>query len=196
MDIEYEAKFHPVDKTEIRKKLQEAGAELTIPERKMRRAVADRRSNPWMQCDHLRIRDEGGLIRLSAKNNAEENGKLTDQQEIDVEIKDYDKAVQLLKSAGIVFNYYIESLRETWKLDGAEIYIDTWPGLEPRLEIESDSEEKVKTLADKLGFDWAEKIITPMPETYSKVYGMTIDEVLAKMSNLTFENNPFKKVGR
>ena len=191
MDVEYEAKFHPVDKTEIRKKLQEVGAELTIPERKMRRAVADRRSNPWMKSDHLRIRDEGNLIRMSAKNIAEEGGKLTDQGEIDTEVSSYDNTFRLLKSAGIVFSYYVESLRETWELDGAEIYIDIWPGLEARLEIEADSEEKVREVTEKLGFDWNNKIITPMPETYAKVYKITIDEVLAKMSNLTFENNPF-----
>ena len=106
--------------------------------------------------------------------NAEEQGKLTDQQEIDVEVKDYDKAVQLLKSAGVTFSYYVESLRETWELDGAEIYIDIWPGLEPRLEIEADSEEKVREVTEKLGFDWNNKIITPMPETYAKVYKITI----------------------
>lgn len=193
MEIEFEAKYYPVDKNEIRVKLKEVGAELTIPERKMKRVVADRRANPWMKCDHLRIRDEGNLIRLSAKNNAEEGGKLADQKEIDTEIGSYDLAFRLLKSAGIVFNYYVESLRETWELNGAEIYIDIWPGLEPRLEIESDSEKKVKKIAEKLGFDWSQKIITPMPETYAKVYKIGIDEVLEKMSNLTFENNPFKK---
>ena len=59
------------------------------------------------------------------------------------------------------------------------------------MEIEADSEEKVREVTEKLGFDWNNKIITPMPETYAKVYKITIDEVLAKMSNLTFENNPF-----
>lgn len=194
MDTEFEAKFYPINKGQIRKRIEKLGGSLVIPERKMRRTIADRFNNSWMKQAHLRIRDEGNLVRLSAKRNAGEKGKLTDQKEIQVEVSSYKETYRLLKSVGIKFNYYVETLRETWDIDKAEICIDTWPGLEPRLEIEADSEKAVKKVAEKLGFDWSEKIITAMPETYAKVYGIRVREVLKMMSNLTFENNPFKKL--
>ena len=83
MDIEYEAKFYPVKKEEIRRKLKQMGAKLVFPERKMKRSIADNQVNIGLKCDYIRVRDEGGLIRLSAKIHAEKGGKMTDQKEVD-----------------------------------------------------------------------------------------------------------------
>ena len=192
MDIEYEAKFYPVDKEEIRKKLKKLGAKLAHKERKMRRTIADIRANPRLKCDYIRVRDEGNLIRLSAKIHAEEGGKMSDQKEIDVEVSDYDQTVRILESAGFIFNRYQETLRETWLLKGAEVELDIWPGLLTRLEVEASSEKKVKDICSKLELDWNKKYFYAMPELYAKVYNINLEEALEKTSNLTFENNPFK----
>lgn len=191
MDIEFETKFYPVDKEKLRKKLEKLGAKLTHPERKMRRIIADVHANPQLKCDYIRVRDEGGLIRLSAKVHAEEGGKMGDEKEVDIEVNDYDKTVGILEAAGLVFNRYQETLRETWEYKGAQIEIDTWPGLLPRLEIESTSGEKVKAVSEKLELDWSKKFFHAMPELYAKVYSIGLEETLEKISNLTFENNPF-----
>jgi adenylate cyclase, class 2 len=194
---EFEAKFYPVDKGKYRKKLLSIGAKLDIPERKMIRFVADRRVNSVLpNHTNIRVRDEGNLVRLSVKTSAEQDGSLTDQKEIDVEVSDFDNTVQILETAGIKFNRRQETLREEWEYKNAQITIDTWPGLDPYSEIEADSEEKVKDIAKDLDFDWNKKIITPAPEVYSKVYGMDIEEVLVKVSNITFEDNPFKNLKR
>jgi len=192
MDIEYEAKFYPADKEKLRKKLEKLGAKLAHPERKMRRAIADIHANPQLKFDYIRVRDEGGLIRLSAKIHAEEGGRMADQKEVDVEVSDYDKTVRILEAAGLVFNRYQETLRETWEYEEAEVEIDTWPGLLPRLEIEADSEDKVRVVSDKLELDWSKKFFYAMPELYAKVYGLGIDKALEKTTNLTFEKNPFE----
>jgi len=190
---EYEAKFYPVDKEEYRKKLLSVGAVLDIPERKMTRVVADHRVNLTLpNHTNIRVRDEGNLVRLSVKTSAEENGKLSDQKEIDVEVNDFDKTVKILEIVGIKFNRRQETLREEWRYKGAQITIDTWPGLDTYSEIEAISEIKVKEIANELGFDWNKKIITPAIEVYAKVYGIGIEEALAKTSDITFENNPFK----
>lgn len=193
MDTEFEAKFFPVNKDEYREKLKSVGAKLTIPERKMIRIVGDRRVNPTLPAHtNIRIRDEGNLVRMSLKTMADENGKLSDQKELDVEVSDFEKTVEILETAGIKFNRRQETLREEWEYKGAQITIDTWPGLNPYSEIEADSEEKVKEIAEELVFDWNKKIITPAPEIFAKVYGMDIEDVLEKTSYITFENNPFE----
>lgn len=192
METEFEAKFYPVNKDEYRKKLKSIGAKLLIPERKMRRHIADFRANPQIKSTNIRLRDEGDMVRLSAKIDSTMTGKLTDQKEADVEVKDYDKTKEILEYAGLKFNRYQETLREEWEYKGAQITIDTWPGLLPYSEIETDSEEKVKEIADDLGFDWDKKMTFSAADVFVKVYGITEEEMLEKISNLTFENNPFK----
>lgn len=190
---EFEAKFYPVNKEEYRKKLLSIGAKLVIPERKMIRIVADDRVNPAMaKSGYVRIRDEGNVVRLSLKITAEIGGVLSDQKEIDVEVSDFEKTKKIFEAIGTVFNRRQETLREEWEYKKSQITIDTWPGLDIYSEIESDSEEKVKEIADELGFDWEKKMINPAAEVYAKVYGLDIEEVLNKISNITFENNPFE----
>lgn len=191
MNTEFEAKFYPVNKEEYRKRLKSIGAKLSVSERKLKRVIGDRRANSQLKCDYIRVRDEGNLIRLSAKIHAEENGKVGDQKEDDVEVKDFDRTVKILEDAGIKFNRYQETLREEWEIDGATIAIDTWPGLDTYTEVEADSEEKVKEIAEKLGFDWDKKILTAAAEIFCRVYGLGIEKVLEKISRITFEDNPF-----
>ncbi len=190
---EFEAKFYPVDKDEYRKKLTKIGATLITPERKMRRAIVDRLVYPQLQCDYVRVRDEGDVIRLSAKIHAQEGGNVGDQKEIDVTVSDYDKTIQIIEMLGFAFTTYQETLRETWSYKDAEITIDTWPGLEAYSEIEANSEEAVKQIAEELGFDWKKRIITSAKELFMKKYDLTSEEALKKTSHLTFENNPFEK---
>jgi adenylate cyclase class IV len=139
----------------------------------------------------LRIRNEGNLIRLSLKRTADADGKLSDQKEIDVEVSDFGKTIEILKIAGIKFNRIQETLREEWEYKGVQITIDTWPGLETYSEIEATSEDEVKSIAQELNLNWDRRIITAAAEVYAKVYEIDINEVLEKISNITFENNPF-----
>ena len=197
MDIEFEAKFYPVEKESFRKKLRSMGAELLIPERKMIRIVADDKENPILtKSGYIRIRDEDNLLRLSLKITAKWSGKLSDQKEIDVEVSDFKRTKSIIEACGIKFNRRQETLREEWEYNGAQITIDTWPGLDTYSEIETDSEKKVKEIALKLDLDWDKKIIVPAADIYAKVYGISIDEVLEKISYITFENNPFEGLTR
>lgn len=194
MDEEFEAKFYPINKAEFRKRLKEIGATLVAPERKLRRVIFDYHANPQLKCDYIRIRDEGGIVRLSIKTHAREGGKIADQKEIDVEVNDFEKTIKIFESLGFVRNRYQETLREAWKYHETEIDIESWPGLEPYVEIESNSEERVKETSAKLGLDWRKGITRAVVEIYMAVYGLTSEEALEKLSNITFENNPF--VGR
>lgn len=192
-NIEYEAKFYPVNKDEYRKKLESLGAKLVIPERKLVRMIADSRKNSNIgKNQYIRVRDEGDLIRLSFKTTADQNGNLSDQKEIDVDVSDFDKTVKIFESIGIKFGYHQETKREEWEYKEAQITIDTWPGLDPYSEIETDSEEKVKEIATELGFDWNHKIITAAAEIFERVYKVDIEKVLEMIQNISFDKNPFE----
>lgn len=55
---------------------------------------------------------------------------------------------------GIPEKSYQESYREVWKLDDGEIMLDEWPGLRPFIEIEGPDESSVRSIVQKLGFDF------------------------------------------
>jgi adenylate cyclase class IV len=116
---------------------------------------------------------------------------MSDQKEIDVEVSDFDKTIKIIEATGVIFDRRQETLREEWEYKGSQITIDTWPGLETFSEVEAGSEDAVKEVAIELGFDWEKRIITPAAEVYAKVYRISIDEVLEKISNITFKNCPF-----
>ena len=190
METEFEAKFYPAP-DDIRERLEKLGAKLLHKERLMRRILFDQRKNPHITAHYIRVRDEGDKITMSAKIHALEGGALSDQKEAVTEISDFDKAVEVLKNAGLVQSNYQENKRETWELDGAEIVIDTWPGLETYVEIEAGLEEKVREIAVKLGYNWEDKRITSVMEIYMEVYSLSEEEVLKKLPKVTFEENPF-----
>jgi adenylate cyclase class 2 len=192
-NIEFEAKFYPVNKEEFRSRLQRIGAKLIVPERKMIRVVADWRNNPVLsnrEC--IRVRNEGDIIRLSFKAFADNAKEVTDQTEIETEVEDFDATVKILEHVGLKFSRKQETLREEWEYKSVQITIDTWPGLDTYTEIEGDSEISVKEVAADLGFEWNNKLVMPASGLYSKVYGISEEEALEGISYISFDNIPFK----
>lgn len=192
MDTEFDVKFYPVKKEEIRKVLKKIGAKLVKSERKLKRAIADNRRYPNLKCDFLRVRDMGdGEIEFSIKLCAKENGSFSDKKELCLKIDSFDKMTEALAFLGFKPNKYQETLRETWEYQGAEIVIDTWPGLEPYIEVEADSEEKVREVAEKLGFNWADRVLTTVVEIFAKIYHLEVEEALKRLDYITFDKIPF-----
>jgi adenylate cyclase class IV len=68
METEFEAKFYPIDKDAIRKKLREIGAKLVQPEVLTKIIVFNSKFNPSIKCHYIRVRDEGNGVTMSVKN--------------------------------------------------------------------------------------------------------------------------------
>lgn len=178
MNTEFEAKFYPVEKDEVRACLKAAGAELAKPERLMRIVLFQNIDNPGMKVHYLRVRDEGDKITFSAKVHAREGEELSAQKEAQTTVADLDSTVAILEGAGLITKAEQEKYRETWHLDECEVEIDSWPDIEPYIEIEGPSEAAVKSVAEKLGFDWGNKIVTSVTEIYAEKFGLSFDEAL------------------
>lgn len=193
METEFEAKFYPVNKEEYRKKLQKNGATLQISERKIRRAIFSSDNYPQFKCDYIRVRDEGmGTVRMSAKIHAKQEGKVSDQKELDIKVDSYEKTIEMMSVMGFKIFRTEESYRENWMFDNADITIDTWPGLESYSEIEAKSENEVRRIAELLNFKWESKLLVPISGVYSRVYHLAENDVIEKLNrNITFKNNPF-----
>jgi adenylate cyclase class 2 len=190
MQIEYEATFSQINIDEMRKKLQNIGAKLVRPEFLMKRQIFY--PPPNVEQGWMRVRDEGDKITLAYKYVGGDKNKITDQKEIEIEINDYNQGCQLLKQIGCTAKSYQETKREIWHLPNIEICLDTWPSLQPVIEIESDNLDKVKETAQKLDLDWDQAIFDSIAHVYEKDLGVSRHYVKTK-PQLTFENPPTKE---
>ena len=115
------------------------------------------------------------------------------QKEICLEVNSFDEAVKLLELIGCEKKSYQETKRELWKLDDVEITIDEWPFLEPFVEVEGKSEEEVKKVSEKIGFDYDSALFCAVGKIYKMKYGIHPDEINT-VDKIVFDmRNPFLK---
>lgn len=188
---EFEAKFYFIDKEAFRLNLQKNGAKLVSPERMMKRAIYQSTAKSQINGHYARVRDEGfDQVTMSIKTNAQQGGKMSDQKEICLKIDSFEVGRLFLENLNLEQKAYQESLRETWFLDGAEIVIETWPHLDPYIEIESSSEDKVWDLAKKLEVFDLNKTFSGAGFLYSQVYGVEEKIVNDETKLLVFDQKP------
>lgn len=190
MYTEYEATFLNIDKDEIRGRLRGVGATLVRPEYMQKRIAFDLPSEHGSIHEWVRVRDEGDKITLSYKKI--DGDEIHNQKEIQITVDDFDKAVELLSAIGCGAKAFQESKRELWKIDDTEITIDEWPFLEPFVEIEGESEEVVRKVAEKLGFNWSEAKFCAVGALYEMKYGIDAHRINKETPRITFDmENPF-----
>ncbi len=176
MQTEIEVKFVDVDIDDVRDRLQKAGAICEQPMRNMRRAVIE---EPHHAAENMfiRIRDEGNKTTLCLKKKTKslEESTIDSTYEIETTVGDFDTTVELFRVAGWNYITYQESRRETWKLDDVEVVIDEWPWINPYIEIEGKTEDAVRAVAAKLGYDWQTAMFGSVDVIYNRDYpDMTI----------------------
>ena len=190
MQIEYEATFPDIDKNEFRKKLKSVGANLVKKEFLQKRVAFNLPKGHEIEGGWARIRDEGDRITLSLKIIS--GDKIHDQKEIFLEVDNFKNAEMLLKNLGCKKKAYQETKRELWGLNGIQITIDEWPFLEPFVEVEGKSEEKVRKISELLGFNFSEAMFGSVDMLYKRKYGVSEDVINNKTLRIVFgEENPF-----
>jgi adenylate cyclase class 2 len=190
MGIEFEATFTNIDKQDVRDRLKSVGAKLVRKEGLMRRTVFHLPGKKDIDSHWLRVRDEGDKITMSLK--IIDGIKIENQREICLNIDDFDTGVKFLESIGAGRKSYQETLRELWELDGVEITIDTWPFLEPFVEVEGPDEPSVKVASTKLGFDYDSALFCATDELYSRKYNISKYRISNETPKIVFDmENPF-----
>jgi len=188
MAKEIEAKFININKSNLIKKLEALGAVKVFDERLLKRYLY---SIPFQRNKALvRIRDEQDKITMSYK--CMRSISLSGMEEVELIINDLEIAREFLAQVGLKEVGYRENKRMRYVLKDQKIEfdIDTWPGLNPLLEIESDSEEKVKWASKELGFVWSKVLYGTVGLVYTKVYNISEDWIINDCKLLTFENIP------
>ena len=171
MKSEIEVKFLDVDIDDIRNRLTSTGAKLEQPMRLMRRALIEE-PHHVTENSFIRIRDEGDKTTLTFKRRTKPDGTSTidSTKEIETTVGDFDTTVEIFSEAGWQYITLQESRRETWQLDGAEVVIDEWPWIKPYIEVEAESEDIVRAVSDRLGFDWKDAAFGSVDIIYQRDY--------------------------
>lgn len=192
MQIEYEATFTNIDKDEMRARLRKAGATLERSEFLQRRKTFNFPKGHEVSGGWSRVRDEGNKITMSVK--IVDGDRIENQKEICITIDNFEQGVAFLQIIGCEAKAYQETKRELWKLDGVEVTIDEWPFLEPLVEIEGKSEEVVRSVAEKLGFNWNTGRFCSVSPLYAEKYGISEDTINNCTPKIIFDGeNPFFK---
>ena len=190
MEIEYEATFPNINKDIIRNKLQEAGATLLRLEYTQRRRVYHLPVGHEIAGGWVRVRDEGDKIMITLK--VVDGEKIENQKEINIKVDNFESACELVKTLGCREKAYQVTKRELWGVDGVEVTIDEWPFLEPFVEVKGKSEEEVKAVSEKLGFDYSLALFCAVGTLYANKYGITEDVINNQTAILDFDGeNPF-----
>lgn len=189
MLTEIEAKFLGIDRDELRKKLEQIGAELKQPDRLMRRknydypdGRLDREYNGW-----VRVRDEGNKTTLAYKQLNDRT--LHGTKEVNVTVSDFERTCQFLEAIGLQATAYQESRRESWMVNEVEIELDEWPWIPPFVELEAPDEESLKKVVSKLGLDWQEAVHGSVEVAYRALYDVT-DEEIDHIERIPFSEVP------
>ena len=191
MNIEYEATYTNINKDSIRKRLSEAGADLIRKEFLQKRMVFNLPNGHNINGGWLRVRDEDDKITMSLK--VIDGDKIHNQKEVMLVIDNFEEARKFLSEIGCEEKAYQENKRELWKLDDVEITIDEWPFLESFVEVEGKSEEQVKTVSEKIGFDYSKAKFCAIDTLYNEKYGISIDQINNHTPKILFKmENPFR----
>ncbi|PSK82256.1 adenylate cyclase class 2 [Murinocardiopsis flavida] len=146
--VEYEAKVLDIDPRELAQTILDKGGTAVGSATLQRRFVYD--IDPDDRSRWVRLRDTGRETTLTIKEIASDD--IGGTQETEIAVSDFDTANALLGKLGYRAKAYQENRRESFLLDGAQLEIDTWPGIPPYLEIEASGRAEVVRVAALLGY--------------------------------------------
>ena len=188
METEIEAKWLNIDIEQFRLRLSEIGAKMISSERLMVRRIYDfpdsrlQDSGGW-----VRLRDEGYKVTLCYKQLNDRT--LHGTKEVTVVVDSMENTNVFLESIGLVSKSLQETKRESWKLGDVEIELDTWPWIPSFIEIEANSEQEMKHVAEKLRLNLADALHGSVETAYQAVFDVSEEEIIG-MKNIQFSEVP------
>lgn len=193
MAQEIEAKILDIDVRKIEEKLVVIGARK-IGEKLFRSISFDYPGFPLdKQAAWVRLRDEGDKITLAYKqrlgiSDLHSGGNDQGMEEVELEVNDFDVTKQFFFKIGLIEKFSQEKKRVSWEKDGIKYDIDTWPRLNPYLEVEGDTWEKVDAAIVELGFDLKDRKVCSATQIY-EMAGIR-DKDYVKMTFSEFVRRP------
>lgn len=153
---EIEAHFLDIDVADVKNRLNALGAQ-DHGEKEVKEIIFYDQKLTWKaQHRFVRMRQVGSKKILTYKHQRDLNSM--NVKEIELPITDWENTKLFLESVDLIAYRNQEKRRHTFTIDEITFDIDTWPSVPTFLEIEANSEEKVKEYAEKLGFQWKDAV--------------------------------------
>lgn len=138
---------------------------------------------------YVRVRDEGDKVTLTYKQ--QQRDAVDGIIEIETEIKDFDKAVEILQQFSFEKQSYQESKREKWYVQEVEVVLDEWPWLHPFVEVEGPSEAALRRVAEQLGLAWETAVFGDVMRAYRKQYPwLGVNDAVGDLPEVRFDDPP------
>ena len=189
MKNEIEATFLSINKDATQDKLKKAGFKLKTPEYLMRRKTFDFSRiapgrNKWG-----RVRQESDKVTMTVKEIR--GSGINDTYEVELVVNNFETATAFFEACDIPPKAFQENMREVWMRDEVEVTIDTWPGLNPFVEVEGKDEKIVREISKELGFDFEKAVFGSIDLVYEKELGIPAQTII-RLPEITFANPPKK----
>lgn len=169
---EFEVKILDIDVADVKKRLQNVGA-VKVAERSMRRFVYDLERIGDSCKSWIRLRDNGENTTLTYKQI--DSFTVDGTKEIEFVVGSFEQTDCFLRKLGFAPTAYQENKRVEFVLNGVEVDIDYWPKIQPYLEIEADSTERVEEIVKLLGFAMSDAVSIDVMGVFKK-YGFNIHD--------------------
>ncbi len=174
MHTEIETRFLDIDKNSLISNLQKLGAK-DCGEIKLNEIIFYDNELKWLDEKRLvKLREKDGVVKLIYKNNKEQ--QVDSAKEIEFTVSSLKDAKALLEAIGLLAYRTVEKYRHTFTLDNVTVDIDTWPKIPTYAELEGNSVEDLKLVADKLGLVWEDRFDGD-PRFVFKHYGFDFDNI-------------------
>lgn len=122
----------------------------------------------------IRVRQTNDKVTITVKHIlAPNNTQLQQMMENEIDVKSISQANNLLESLGFSYKSYQEKRRVSYKLNGHEIDIDSWPGIPTYFEVEGKDEDDLREFLDVLGYTLKDTVSCTADEVYEK-YGKSM----------------------
>lgn len=180
--VEREVKFYVGDLASLESRLMKLGAVLLQPrvhELNYRFDTADHRLTASSQV--LRLRQDSQII-LTYKGPATIENEVHARPEIELEVDDFDNAVDFLKALGYTSIVTYEKWRTTYGLNNLEVTLDEMP-FGTFSEIEGEDSEAIRRTAGMLGLDWDCRI----NQGYMALFNQLNARLSLDLTDMTFE---------
>lgn len=150
---EIELKFLNINVEEIKNKLNKLGAQIKYD--------ALTQSYPFLKNGfsasnssqkYLRIRKVNDDVTITYKDPAKESD-MTSREEIEIKVNDYNKAILLLEKLGFQKGEIFRKHRIHYELENIHFELDTLDNIPTYLEIETQTEDDMKSICLKLDLD-------------------------------------------
>ncbi len=179
--LEIEVKFFLVDPEPLRRRLEALGA---------RSSGRCFESNLRFDDGSRSLRRRGALLRLrkdretilTFKDRGPDDTEFKVHRELEVNVSDFDRAMQILQALGFDPVQRYEKWRETYRLEETEFCLDTLPFGE-FLEIEGEK-DAIRRYAGRLGLRWESRIL----DNYLAIFSLLKERRGLGFTDVTFDN--------